>query len=56
MNACGFPGYGFMQAPEIGRLVAEEVITGQVGSMDVTPLRIQRFSQAAQGAAVGMVV
>jgi glycine/D-amino acid oxidase-like deaminating enzyme len=55
-NACGFSGHGFMQAPEIGRLVAEEVITGQVGSMDVTPLRIQRFSQAAQGPAVGMVV
>jgi sarcosine oxidase subunit beta len=55
-NACGFSGHGFMQAPEIGRLVAEEVVTGQVSSVDVTPLRIQRFSQAAQGTAVGMVV
>ena len=55
-NACGFSGHGFMQAPEIGRLVAEEVVTGQISSMDVTPLRIQRFSQAAQGTAVGMVV
>jgi len=45
-----------MQAPEIGRLVAEEVVTGQISSVDVTPLRIQRFSQAAQGTAVGMVV
>jgi sarcosine oxidase subunit beta len=55
-NACGFSGHGFMQAPEIGRLVAEEVVTGQVSSVDVTPLRIQRFAQAAQGTAVGMVV
>ena len=55
-NACGFSGHGFMQAPEIGRLVAEEVVTGQISSVDVTPLRIQRFSQAAQGTAVGMVV
>ena len=55
-NACGFSGHGFMQAPEIGRLVAEEVVTGQISSMDVTPLRIQRFAQAAQGTAVGMVV
>ncbi len=55
-NACGFSGHGLMQAPEIGRLVAEEVVTGQVSSIDVTPLRIQRFSQATQGTAVGMVV
>lgn len=54
-NACGFSGHGFMQAPEIGRLVAEEVVTGQISSVDVTPLRIQRFSHAAQSAAVGMV-
>jgi sarcosine oxidase, subunit beta len=54
-NACGFSGHGLMQSPEIGRLVAEEVVTGQISSVDVTPLRIQRFSHAAQGAAVGMV-
>ena len=54
-NACGFSGHGFMQAPEIGRLVAEEVVTGQISSVDVTPLRIQRFSHAVQGTAVGMV-
>jgi len=55
-NACGFSGHGFMQSPEIGRLVAEEVVTGQITSADVTPLRLQRFSQAAQGTPVGMVV
>jgi hypothetical protein len=32
------------------------VVTGQVSTMDVAPLRIQRFAQAAQGTAVGMVV
>jgi glycine/D-amino acid oxidase-like deaminating enzyme len=54
-NACGFSGHGFMQAPEIGRLVAEEVVTGHISSVDMTPLRIQRFSHAVQGTAVGMV-
>jgi hypothetical protein len=35
--------------------VAEEVVTGQISSVDMTPLRIQRFSHAVQGTAVGMV-
>jgi sarcosine oxidase subunit beta len=54
-NACGFSGHGFMQAPEIGRLVAEEVVSGEIAGIDVTPLRIERFSRAAEGSAVGMV-
>jgi sarcosine oxidase, subunit beta len=54
-NACGFSGHGFMQAPEIGRLVAEEVATGQIGELDVTALRIERFAQAAMSTSAGMV-
>ena len=59
-NACGFSGHGFMQAPEIGRLVAEEVTVGEITSTDVTPLRIERFARAssassAANASVGMV-
>ena len=53
--ACGFSGHGFMQSPEIGRLVAEEVVTGQITSVDATPLRMQRFAQAVEGTAVEMV-
>jgi|SRR5665213_1415903 len=55
INACGFSGHGFMQSPEIGRLVAEEVVTGRITSLDVTPLRIDRFSAMAQRTPVGMV-
>ena len=55
-NACGFSGHGFMQAPEIGRLLAEEVVTGRIESLDVTPLRIERFARAAASVPVGMVV
>jgi sarcosine oxidase, subunit beta len=55
-NACGFSGHGFMQSPEIGRLLAEEVVTGKVESLDVTPLRIDRFARAAAATPVGLVV
>jgi sarcosine oxidase subunit beta len=55
INACGFSGHGFMQSPEIGRLIAEEVVTGQITSLDVTPLRIDRFSAVVESTSVGMV-
>jgi sarcosine oxidase, subunit beta len=60
-NACGFSGHGFMQAPEIGRLVAEEAAAGEITSADVTPLRIERFARpgsasSAASTPVGMVV
>jgi hypothetical protein len=45
-----------MQCPEIGRLVAEEVVAGEITSMDVTPLRIERFWVAAGDTQIGMVV
>jgi sarcosine oxidase subunit beta len=46
VNACGFSGHGMMQAPEIGRLVAEQITTGAIDSIDVTALRIERFAAA----------
>jgi sarcosine oxidase, subunit beta len=55
VNACGFSGHGMMQAPEIGRLAAEQVTTGQITSIDVTALRIERFAEAAGNRAVELV-
>jgi sarcosine oxidase subunit beta len=56
INACGFSGRGVMQAPEIGRLVAEQIVTGAITSLDASPLRPDRFQARAQGAArAGMV-
>ncbi|MDX6573684.1 MAG: hypothetical protein QOC86_2840, partial [Gaiellales bacterium] len=46
VNACGFSGHGLMQAPEIGRLVAEQITTGAVTSVDAAPLRLDRFADA----------
>jgi len=44
INACGFSGHGLMQAPEIGRLAAEQVATGAITSIDVSALRLSRFT------------
>jgi sarcosine oxidase subunit beta len=33
-----------MQAPEVGRLVAEQVSHGAITSLDVTPLGPERFA------------
>jgi sarcosine oxidase subunit beta len=54
-DACGFSGHGFMQSPEIGRLVAEEITTGRIASIaaDPAPLRIGRFAEPAAGRAPG---
>lgn len=55
INACGFSGHGLMQAPEIGRLVNEQITTGAITSLDASALRIERFSSANPGARVGLV-
>jgi sarcosine oxidase subunit beta len=55
VNACGFSGHGMMQAPEIGRLAAEQITAGAIESIDVTPLRIERFTTAANTRAVELV-
>jgi glycine/D-amino acid oxidase-like deaminating enzyme len=56
VNACGFSGHGLMQAPEIGRLVAEQVAAGAITSLDTTPLRPDRFAHlAAAGQQLGLV-
>jgi sarcosine oxidase subunit beta len=46
INACGFSGHGVMQAPAVGALMAEEILHGRARSIDIDPLRIERFSGA----------
>ena len=55
INACGFSGHGLMQAPEIGRLVAEQIATGAITSIDTSALRPGRFTAATAGDRVGLV-
>jgi sarcosine oxidase subunit beta len=55
VNACGFSGHGLMQAPEIGRLVAEQITTGAIASIDAAPLRLDRFADANGSHRVGLV-
>ena len=43
INACGFSGHGVMQAPYIGKLIAEELCDGKSHSIDIEPLRINRL-------------
>jgi glycine/D-amino acid oxidase-like deaminating enzyme len=44
--ACGFSGHGFMQAPAVGRAVAEELLEGR-SSLDLSPYRLERFAEGA---------
>ncbi len=41
--ACGFSGHGFMQAPAVGRSLAEEILSGG-SSLDLSPYRLERFA------------
>jgi sarcosine oxidase subunit beta len=41
--ACGFSGHGFMQAPAVGRIVADELLDGG-SDFDLTPYRLERFA------------
>lgn len=55
INACGFSGHGLMQAPEIGRLVAEQITTGAIRSIDAGALRIERFADTNVASHVELV-
>jgi glycine/D-amino acid oxidase-like deaminating enzyme len=55
INACGFSGHGLMQAPEIGRLVAEQIETGAITSIDASALRPDRFATATGAGQLGLV-
>jgi sarcosine oxidase subunit beta len=55
VNACGFSGHGLMQAPEIGRLAAEQVVDGRIGSVDAAALGLNRFATSPSGIADSQV-
>ena len=44
--ACGFSGHGFMQAPAVGRIVADELLDGGA-DFDLEPYRLERFAAGA---------
>jgi sarcosine oxidase, subunit beta len=44
VNAAGFSGHGVQQAPAVGRVIAEEIVDGRARSIDIDPLRIERFA------------
>ena len=41
----GSSGHGVMHAPALGQLLAEIVLHGAAGSLDVTALRPERFAE-----------
>lgn len=56
IHACGFSGHGVMQAPEVGRIVAECLGSGRIESVDGGALSIARFASQSSTASTGMVV
>jgi sarcosine oxidase subunit beta len=54
--ACtGFSGHGFMQGPICGLLMAEEILDGYAHSLDIDPLRWDRFETDADVAEYNVV-
>ncbi|MTT31815.1 FAD-dependent oxidoreductase [Terrilactibacillus sp. BCM23-1] len=45
--AFGFSGHGMQQAPAVGKCLSELIRKGKYESIDLTPLRIDRFAQKA---------
>lgn len=43
LNAAGFSGHGVQQAAMVGRLMVEEIVHGRAVSLDIDPLRYERF-------------
>ncbi|WP_456413430.1 NAD(P)/FAD-dependent oxidoreductase [Oceanithermus profundus] len=45
VNAVGFSGHGVQQAAAVGRVLAEEVVDGRARTIDIDPLRYDRFER-----------
>jgi len=41
----GFSGHGFMHGPAAGLLLAEEILDGRSATLDLAPLRLERFAR-----------
>ena len=48
VNAVGFSGHGFMQSPATGQVVSELVLDGEPRTVDVSPLRADRFERGEE--------
>ena len=55
VNACGASGHGIIQAPELGRIVAEQIIDGRITSYDASALAVERFRGAGAKKSLGLV-
>jgi glycine/D-amino acid oxidase-like deaminating enzyme len=42
---CGFSGTGFKIAPAVGACMAELILDGHASTVDITPFRLERFSE-----------
>lgn len=54
MLANGFSGHGFMHAPGVGQLVSEWIVDGRP-SLDLSPLRLERFAERAAMAEANVI-
>jgi sarcosine oxidase subunit beta len=44
----GFSGHGFMHGPICGLLLAEEILDGEAHTLDIAPLRLDRFREGRE--------
>jgi len=55
IDAAGFSGHGVQHAAMVGRLIAEEVVDGRASTLDLAPLRHDRFAAGAPRAEANIV-
>jgi sarcosine oxidase subunit beta len=44
----GFSGHGMMHGPACGLLLAEEILDGEAHTLDIAPLRLDRFREGKE--------
>ncbi len=45
--ANGFSGHGFQHAPITGKLIAEEIVLGRARTINIDPVRLERFQRSS---------